>query len=466
MLRRLGTFALRILVWPASAVARTRPEGLFFLLLAVGCGFCSVGSGRWANVPLLMALFLLSLGVLALWQGTRSLCGLRLRRTHLDRVFANENLSVTLTLSNNAAWPSAGLVITEQVEPEDPPDDLLDAAGAPRATEPAATAGAAPKATEPAARTLPDGRARLPAAFGQAFVTVVAGRGQERVKYDLALRRRGWYRFSETAIETILPLGLFNSAVVRRAATRLVVYPRLGDVDAAFFRELDVSLEFIRRTRQSRAEEDFRGLREFREGDSPKWIHWRSSARLGKPVVKEFEEPQSRRVLIILDTNLQRLGPQRFPAFETAISFAGTLTRDLVRRGCEVEFVVQQPPGRVLRTTVSRERRNLDALLEILAGLRRDDGRTLADLISTLSRRNLHRTYVLVLGLGSLRARESLAWLHTGDNVVKVVDARSEEFRRIFHRHVAGGARDADDELLPGLGDEEEEAPALHGALA
>lgn len=433
ILGRVRTAAGRLLAWPLRTLARLRLEGFIWLMLALVCGFFSIGSHSWSNIPLLMALILVSLWLLALWQGTRSLRGLRVKRTHVERIFANESLTVTLSLSNAAAWPAAGLVITEQVETDEPPPPP----GAPEA----ARAPAAP---------------RLPAAHGGAFVTVVPGRGQERVRYNLLLRRRGIYRFADTAIETVFPLGFFHSAAVRRAPTRLVVYPRLGELDAAFFRELEVSLEFLRRTRPSRAEEDFRGLREYRDGDNPKWIHWRTSARLDKTLVKEFEEPQAKRVLLIVDTNLQRLAAQRFAAFEQALSFAGTVVRDLARRGCEVECLGLQPPERLVRTAVSRERRNLDALLEMLAGFRRDDRHTLADLRDCLWRRSLHRAYVLVLGLGSLRFRASLAWLQTGDNVLKILDVRSEEFRRIFRRHEPGAPRDeADEELLLSLGDEE-----------
>ncbi|MCY3024047.1 MAG: DUF58 domain-containing protein [Planctomycetota bacterium] len=215
-------------------------------------------------------------------------------------------------------------------------------------------------------------------------------------------------------------------------------------------------MEFMRRSRPSRAEEDFRGLREYRQGDNPKWIHWRSSARLNRWLVKEFEEPQAKRVLLLVDTNLRLMGAQRFAAFELALSFAGTVARDLARRGCEVECAGLQPPDRALRVMVSRERRNLDALLEMLAGFRRDDRHTLSDLADHLDRRNLHRAYVLVLGLGSVRARAPLGWLQTGDNVLKIIDVRSEEFRRVFHRHVPGTPHDAGDEdLLLGLGDED-----------
>jgi len=454
--KRLRRIAGQVLSWPLSSLARLRPEGLVFLLVAVVCGMLSLGSNTWSNIPLLMALTMLSLWLLCMWQGTRSLRGLRLRRSHLERVFANEDLTVTLNLTNLSAWPAAGLLIAEKVESDEAGSHGLEArATGPHGLEARATGshGLEARATGEQARA----PARRTAAFGGTFVTIVPGKGQERVKYSLAVRRRGIYRFGDTAIESAFPMGFFHSAILRRAPTRLVVYPRLGELDTAFLKELEVSLEFLRRARPSRAEEDFRGLREYREGDNPKWIHWRSSARMDATLVKEFEEPQARRVLLLIDTNLQRLGAQRLAAFERALSCAGTVARELARRGCEVECTALQPAERLVRTAVNRERRNLDALLEMLAALKRDDRRTLADLRGCLWRRSLHRAYVLVLGLGSLRLGESLSWLLTGDNVLKVIDVHSEEFRRVFHRQEGGALRDdlGDEDLLLGLGDEE-----------
>ena len=416
-------------------------EGWLFIGLVLLCGLFSIGSHSWSNIPLLMCLVLFSLWLLALLSGSRSLEGLSFRRSHAERIFANEPVTVALYLANTSRLPAAGLVITEKLELEQV------AAGAPGL--PAAELAQPDKSARPAPRL---------AAQGASFVTAVSGRGEERARYSLLVRRRGIYRFTETALETAFPLGFFNTTATRYLPGRLIVYPRLGEIEGLFLRELEVAFRYMRQSRPSRAEEDYRGLREYRAGDSPRWIHWRSSARLQKLLVKEFEEPQAKRVLLLLDSNLQRLGPQRYATYEWAVSFAGTLARDLARRGYEVECAALQPPDRLARVVISRERRNLDALLEMLAGLRRDDTRTLADMAAALERRSLHHVYVLVVGLGSLRLKPALGWLHTMDNVVRVFNARGEEFRRIFRLPRAGSARDqfTEDELLLGAGDEEE----------
>ncbi len=435
---RAGRIALSIITWPWRALARLTSDGGLFLGLALICGLLSIGANTWSNIPLLMALVMASMWLITMWQGTRSLRKIHFRRSHVERVFANDTVNVSLHLSNTSRLPSAGLVITERLEPEREPLPVR-----------AGGAGAANTGAQEPMRTV--------VAQGTSFVTVVSGRAQERARYSVSLRRRGIYRFGDTIIETVFPLGFFNSASVRHASGRLVVYPRLGEVDTSFFEELELALRYVRCSRPSRAEEDFRGLREYRDGDNPRWIHWRSTARTQKLLVKEFEEPQAKRLLLLIDTNLQRLGTQRFAAFELAIAFSGTIVRDLARRGYEVECVALQPQGRLARVCVSRDRRNMDQLLEMLAGLRRNDNQTLADLLGVLGRRSLHHVYVLALGLGSLRVRASLNWLKTTDNVVRVFDGRGEEFRRVFRPAGLGSAREefTEEDMLMEIGAEE-----------
>src|SRR5207253_2490197 len=143
-----------------------------------------------------------------------------------------------------------------------------------------------------------------------------------------------------------------------------------------------------------------------------------------------------------------------------AISFAATAAREFVRRGIEVQCVAAQPPDSAVRATISRARQNLDALLEMLALLRRDDSRTLDDLIDFIPRRQMHGAFVLVVGLGSAGPGLRLKWLRAGDNAVKVLDARGEEFARIFRRDTVRTAseRAADEDLMLSLSDEELES--------
>ena len=435
---RLNNYLLHILLWPFRTLMRLTPDGLLFAALAVMCGMLSLGSNSWSNIPLIIALVLIALWTLSLWQGSRALKAVSFRRRSVEHIFSGEPLTVTVQLTNASQWPVAGLFVAEDVTQESH----------------TATDGIA-QANSPNRRP-----AAVIAAHGSAFVMALAGKESGRATYTLALRKRGVYTFAASRLETVYPLGFFRSVSPRRAPGRLIVYPRLGEVNPSLFEDIERSMEAMRRARPSRAEEEFRGLREYRREDNPRWIHWRVSARAGELLVREFEEPMSKRVLLLLDTNLRGMGPRRFAAFENAISFAATAVREFARRGIEVECLALQPQGRVARVTVSRARRNLDTLLEMLAVMRRDDSRALDALVDSVPRRSLHGAFVLVAGLGSLRSENSLKWLNAGDNAVRILDARSDEFARVFRRNVGGTAIDraADEDMLMSLGDDELES--------
>jgi len=435
---QLRTLLLDVLAWPFRTLLRMTPDGLLFAALAVMCGMLSLGSNTWSNIPLLIALVLIALWVLSLWHGSRALKAIALRRRNAEHVFSGELLTVTVQLTNASPLPVAGLFLVENVTRES-----------------VAGAGGVVHANVPVRRPL-----SVVVAHGSAFVIALAGKESARVTYTLSLRKRGLYAFADSRIETVYPLGFFRSVSLRRAPGRVIVYPRLGEVNASLFEDIERSLEAMRRARLSRSEEEFRGLREYRKEDNPRWIHWRGSARAGELLVREFEEPLSKRVLLLLDTNLRGMGQQRLIVFENAISFAATAVREFARRGIEVECLAPQADGHVARVTVSRARRNLDALLEMLALLRRDDSRTLNALADTVPRRSLHGAYVLVMGLGSLRSENALKWLRAGDNAVKILDARGDEFSRVFRRITSGSAHDraADEDMLMSLGDDELES--------
>jgi len=68
--------------------------------------------------------------------------------------------------------------------------------------------------------------------------------------------------------------------------------------------------------------EEFVGLREYRPGDPLRHIHWRSFARLGKPVVKEHQDEYFDRHALLIDTFAADSTPEEF---ETAVAVAASL---------------------------------------------------------------------------------------------------------------------------------------------
>lgn len=110
--------------------------------------------------------------------------------------------------------------------------------------------------------------------------------------------------------------------------------------------------------------EEFQSLRDYRPGDPLRLIHWKSWARSGRPVIREFQDEFSVRHALVLDTFDAGLNEAIFEeAVSLAASFACTVdTRDSL---LDLLFV----GASVYRETIGRGHGPVEHLLEVLAGV-------------------------------------------------------------------------------------------------
>ena len=171
-----------------------------------------------------------------------------------------------------------------------------------------------------------------PAVF---FSHIQAGQTRRR-EYRGRLPQRGRYRVGPLKISTRFPFGLFRGVVTVDQVETLTVYPKLGRLTAAWRSRHRESHDGTQRRRQGQARMsgDFYGVREWKSGDSRRWIHWRSSARHDTLVVRQFEQQRHRDVAVLLDLwEPDRPTTAHRENVELAISFAATVISDACRRG-------------------------------------------------------------------------------------------------------------------------------------
>jgi uncharacterized protein (DUF58 family) len=174
--------------------------------------------------------------------------------------------------------------------------------------------------------------------FGRAEVFFpVVHPGETRVQsYQGRLMQRGRYRFGPFHASTRFPLGLVRRSITVDQIDTLVVCPRPGRLTPQWKR---VSQAVQAGSGGSRArlglvEGDYYGLRDYRSGDSRRWIHWRTSARRNKLAVRQFEQPRTQDVILLLELwQPDNASDQQRDNVEVAISFAATVAEDLCRRG-------------------------------------------------------------------------------------------------------------------------------------
>jgi uncharacterized protein (DUF58 family) len=143
--------------------------------------------------------------------------------------------------------------------------------------------------------------------------------------------RRGYKEFERVELESTFPLGLFRSVRTLRLPETVIVYPRLRRLSLHHLSDrLRPAWERPVAARAIHGVDEFAGLREFRPGDNPKWIHWKSAARADrKLLMKELELSALRRVRVVLDTSVPARVMVRGLMFERAVEFAASLAREL-----------------------------------------------------------------------------------------------------------------------------------------
>jgi len=154
--------------------------------------------------------------------------------------------------------------------------------------------------------------------------------------YRITLHRRGRYRFGPLRVSTRFPLGLVKAQLTIPSYAELIVAPRLGRLLPAWTALLEAEQVGDQRRHPQRgiSDGDYYSLRPWQTGDSLRWLHWRTTAKLGRPVVRQYERRKSRDVTILLDPFLPSRATERDEGLlELAISLSATAVADLTSRG-------------------------------------------------------------------------------------------------------------------------------------
>jgi uncharacterized protein (DUF58 family) len=168
-----------------------------------------------------------------------------------------------------------------------------------------------------------------------AFPRLSPGNPQTAI-YEGLLRQRGHYELGPLTLSTRFPLGLVYKSALVPQTTKLVVYPKLGKLTQAWKRRQQ-QLDFGNRPVRSRLgllEGEVHALREYQTGDSQRWVHWRTTARKGELMVKQFEQQRHRDLALFLE--LWQPADADFAQrenVELAVSFAATLVAEHCRQG-------------------------------------------------------------------------------------------------------------------------------------
>jgi uncharacterized protein (DUF58 family) len=250
----------------------------------------------------------------------------------------------------------------------------------------------------------PESRGLLRISPARTFMNV--GSDPQDVSLELLAERRGRYRLRGAQARRTDPLRLMNTLPVRSGDETLLVYPRfwrLNQFDVPVGRSYQPGGIPLASSTGDAIE--FVGTRDYREGDPIKNIHWRSWARRGQPVVKEYQEEYFSRVALILDTYLpQGFGAGDRIAFEGAVSTVASVADWFSRSEAVVDVLAAGPD--LYEVSAGRSLAYFDNILDVLACLEPCDDPPFATVGPHLFEKLARLTSVVVVMLDWDDARE------------------------------------------------------------
>lgn len=241
-------------------------------------------------------------------------------------------------------------------------------------------------------------RAILPS---RVVLPVGAGRGEFGIQrlapgeeaeelFTIPTQKRGVVKVGPVSVVRGDPLGLFERAHRRDEPVDLFVHPRtilFEGQSLGFLRDL----EGLPATDLSRDDVSFHALLEYQPGDDLRHVHWRSTARTGTLMMRQYEETRRSHFVI----GLSRAGAEYQTAddLELAISVAGSIGLLALRDSQRVDVRVQ---GRELPAGTGKQL--LDSLSTVRTSKPRRGG---IDHLAGVLARTLPLASVVVLICGS-----------------------------------------------------------------
>jgi uncharacterized protein (DUF58 family) len=178
--------------------------------------------------------------------------------------------------------------------------------------------------------------------------------------YELRGVPRGRYAFDAVRLTVQDPFGLARVELVQGEPQALVVYPRLVALQRLFSEGGAHAQDGRRLLLRRPTGYELHSVREYVEGESLRKVHWRSTAKRGRLMVKELEDAPRDEVAVLLD-GYGVAGEN----FEVAVRAAGSILQAHLRRGRRCALVVNSAARESQAIASENDWRKA---LEVLAG--------------------------------------------------------------------------------------------------
>ncbi|MDM5297086.1 DUF58 domain-containing protein [Bacillus pumilus] len=153
-----------------------------------------------------------------------------------------------------------------------------------------------------------------------------------RFSYRLNDVARGEHHLTAVRIRTGDLFGFVEKEVVIPLEKKLLVYPKMIDLPVRSADSVNESGEIAVQSWLNEPTNVTTGVREYQQGDRFAWVDWKTTARRGQLMTKEFEQNQTRDIVVFADFTDEVV-------FETVISITASVLQTAVKKGVPVGLV-------------------------------------------------------------------------------------------------------------------------------
>ncbi len=222
------------------------------------------------------------------------------------------------------------------------------------------------------------------------FILDIAAKEEKNLNYAVDCYKRGVWNMGPIEVISQDALGFFRMKQTLDVISGIIIYPALFRVFA--FPPLargSVSWMGVETAKISGDSHEFFGIREYQRGDSVSRIHWPSTARHNKLIVKQFERNSVQEATIVLDLKKgNNIGTGRETTLEYSVKIAGAIARFLMDSGAFVQIIGYANEAMIV--PFGKGEAHLYKVLEYLANVRSEGTYTLSE---TLEEANFITSY-------------------------------------------------------------------------
>jgi uncharacterized protein (DUF58 family) len=168
---------------------------------------------------------------------------------------------------------------------------------------------------------------------GSGFCAVLKPRQTVDVSVPAIFPHRGWFQLGRLEVTSRFPFGFAERGYVLREEQNILILPPIYPATEVL---LGLGLDLGDATGQSKGVGvEPHTLRDYVHGEHVRNIHWKTTARLGKPVVLEYVVEETRQVCLVLSDQCA-MDPDSLKQFEKAVVLTASLATALASQGLEV----------------------------------------------------------------------------------------------------------------------------------